>query len=168
LAFSETDGYCTGQPKPQYVPVCTPWVYEQRFLKDLIPGTLTAYCEESQVCCGAYLPSSTEQVRRTTNLCNGNLGQSATTVIDTTLGSPNSTNVKIIIQNLMCEGQQIILPDEMTASIVHMAVNGDISLLSHSCKTYRNTINSADTQNLILPIKIASANALFVFCKILK
>jgi hypothetical protein len=37
LSFSETDGYCTGQPKPQYVPVCTPWIYGQRFTKDLIP-----------------------------------------------------------------------------------------------------------------------------------
>jgi hypothetical protein len=50
----------------------------------------------------------------------------------------------------------------VTASIVKMAVNGDISLLSHSCKTYRTTLNTASSQNLILPIKIASANALFV------
>ena len=34
--------------------------------------------------------------------------------------------------------------------------------MSHSCKTYRTTLNSASSQNLILPIKIASANALFV------
>jgi hypothetical protein len=59
-------------------------------------------------------------------------------------------------------GLQIILPDEVTANIVRMAVNGDISLVSHSCKTYRTTLNSSSSQNLILPIKIASANALFV------
>jgi hypothetical protein len=88
--------------------------------------------------------------------------------VDTTIGSYNNTNVKILIQNLMYVGQQIILPDEVTASIVRMAVNGDIFFLSHSCKTYRNTLNSADTLNLILPIKIASENALFVFSKILK
>jgi hypothetical protein len=62
----------------------------------------------------------------------------------------------------MYVGQQIILPDEVTANIVRMAVNGDISLVSHSCKTYRTTLNSSSSQNLILPIKIASANALFV------
>ena len=83
-------------------------------------------------------------------------------MVDTSLGTPSAPNVKILIQNLMYVGQQIILPDEVTASIVRMAVNGDISLMSHSCKTYRNTLNSADSQNLILPIKIASANALFV------
>jgi hypothetical protein len=74
LGFSEHDGYCTGQPKPQYVPVCTPWLYGQRFTKDLIPGTKSPFCKESQVCYGTYLPSSTAQVRRTTTFCNGNLG----------------------------------------------------------------------------------------------
>ena len=49
----------------------------------------------------------------------------------------------------MYVGQQIILPDEVTASVVRMAVNGDISIVSHSCKTYRATMNSATTQNLI-------------------
>ena len=52
LAFGETDGVTTGQPKPQYVPVCTPWIYGQRFTSALIPGTLTPYCVESQVCYG--------------------------------------------------------------------------------------------------------------------
>jgi hypothetical protein len=107
LAFGELDGFCTGQPKPQYVPVCTPWVYGQRFTKDLIPGTASAYCEESQVCYGTYLPASTAQVRRTTTLCNGNLGLSTTTVVDTTLGSISSTGVKIVIQNLMLSLAQL-------------------------------------------------------------
>ena len=48
--------------------------------------------------------------------------------MDTTLGTPSNTGVEILIQNLMYVGQQIILPDEVTASIVRMAVNGDISI----------------------------------------
>ena len=97
LAFGQNDGHTTRQPKPQYVPVCTPWIYGQRFTNALIPGTASAFCEESQVCYGTYLPSSTAQVRRTTTLCNGNLGLGRTTVVDTTLGAYNNTGVKILI-----------------------------------------------------------------------
>jgi hypothetical protein len=156
LGLGESDGCVTGNPKPQYVPVNTPWIYGQRFTDALIPGTNSTYCEEPYSCFGTYLPASTAQVRRTTTTSNGLLPDTSN------LGSANSPRVDILIQNLMYVGQQIILPDEVTSSIVKMAVNGDISLLSHSCKTYRTTLNSANMQNLILPIKIASANALFV------
>ena len=158
MGVSEMDGFNTGLPKPQYVPVKTPWVYGQRFTSNLVPGTTSAYCEETENCFGTYLLASTPQVRRTTTTSNAYIA-----ALDANnIGSSNTPNVKIQIQNLMYVGQQIILPDEVTANIVRMAVNGDISLLSHSCKTYRTTLNSSSTQNLILPIKIASANALFV------
>jgi hypothetical protein len=164
-SWHQKDGTCTGNPKPQYVPVCQPWLYGQRFSDTLIPGNTTSYCEESNCCYGTYLPASTAQVRRTTTKANGLLGLGANgnfVSVDNSLGTISSPKVSILIQNLMYVGQQIILPDEVTASVVRMAVNGDISIVSHSCKTYRATMNSATTQNLILPIKIASANALFV------
>jgi hypothetical protein len=143
----------------QYVPVETPWKYGQRFTNLLLPGTQPSYyCEEADNCYGTYLPASTAQVRRTSQTSNARIAQ----LDSSNLGSQNSPKVEIIIQNSMSVGQQIILPDEVTASIVKMAVNGDISLLSHSCKTYRTTLSSASRQNLILPIKIASANDLFV------
>jgi hypothetical protein len=77
------------------------------------------------------------------------------------LETANSPRVEITIPNLMYVGQQIVLPDEVTSSIVKMAVNGDIFLLKTSCKTYRTTLNSSASQKLILPIKMASENALF-------
>ena len=157
-ALNEKDGIVTGVPKPQYVPVNTPWVYGQRFTSLLKPGIKTEYCEETSACFGTYLPASTAQVRRTTTYSNAKIAN----LDSSNLGTANQPRVEILIQNLMYVGQQIILPDEVTASIVRMAVNGDISILSHSCKTYRTTLNSASSQNLILPIKIASANALFV------
>ena len=148
----------TGLPKPQYVPVKTPWIYGQRFTSLLKPGETTDYCEETENCFGTYLPASTAQVRRTTTTSNAKIAS----LDSSNLGTQNSPKVEIIIQNLMYVGLQIILPDEVTANIVRVAVNGDISLVSHSCKTYRTTLNSSSSQNLILPIKIASANALFV------
>ena len=79
-------------------------------------------------------------------------------------GLPDSSNnwLSYRIRNLSYIGQQIILPDEVTASVVRMAVNGDISLTSHSVRTYRAICNQAQNQNIILPIKIASATALFL------
>ena len=64
------DGFATGNPKPQYVPVKLPWTYGQRFTSALIPGDTTAYCEEYENCFGTYLPASTAQVRRTTATVN--------------------------------------------------------------------------------------------------
>ena len=118
----------------------------------------TYYVEEPAICFGTYLASSTPQVRRTTQSCNAPL----VTAGATGLGTFNATGVSITIANLCYVGQQIILPDEVTASIVKMAVDGDISLVSRSCRTFRQVLNSSATQNLILPIKIASATAMFV------
>ena len=121
-------------------------------------GTLTNYVEEPAICFGTYLPASTAHVRRTTTSYNAAL----VTAGATGLGSYNAPGVSITITNLLYVGQQIILPDEVTASIVKMAVDGDISLVSRSCRTYRQVLGSSPTQNLILPIKIASATAMFV------
>jgi hypothetical protein len=38
-SWHQKDGTPTGNPKPQYVPVCTPWIYGQRFTNALVPGT---------------------------------------------------------------------------------------------------------------------------------
>ena len=58
----------------------------------------------------------------------------------------NAPGVSITITNLLYVGQQIILPDEVTASIVKMAVDGDISLVSRSCRTYRQVLGSSQVR----------------------
>ena len=123
MGLHENDGYVTGNPKPQYVPVEKPWLYGGRFTDVLKQGTTSNYCEESYNCFGTYLPASTPQVRRTTQSSNARIAQ----LDSANLGISNSPKVDITIQNLMYVGQQIILPDEVTSSIVKMAVNGDIS-----------------------------------------
>jgi hypothetical protein len=76
--------------------------------------------------------------------------------------APASPFARVPGTNLLYVGQKIILPDEVTASIVKMTVNGDISLVSRSFRAYQQVLGSSSTQNLILPIKIASATAMFV------
>ena len=168
-AYGYGGGCMTGNPKPQYVPMATPWLYGGAWFTSAAAGTITTvftptkgtatyYVEEPAICFGTYLPASTAQVRRTTTSYNAPL----VTAGAPGLGGYNSPGVSITITNLLYVGQQIILPDEVTASIVKMAVDGDISLVSRSCRTYRQVLGSSPTQNLILPIKIASATAMFV------
>jgi hypothetical protein len=116
----------------------------------LVPGVLSACCKEYENRFVTYLPASTAQVCRTTTTSNTPLSQ----LDSNNLGSANSPREEITIQNQLYIGQQIILSDEVTASIVKMAENGDISLLSHLCKTYRTTLNSASSQNLIYQLKL--------------
>ena len=94
-----------------------PWLYGGRFTNVLMQGTTSTYCEEYDNCFGTYLPASTPQVRRTTNFSNTSLSNKDSS----NLGTATSPKVEITIQNLMYVGQQIILPDEVTASIVKMA-----------------------------------------------
>jgi hypothetical protein len=168
-AYGNGGGYMTGQPKPQYVPMATPWLYGGAWYTSTAAGlintvytptkgTVTYYVEEPAICFGTYLPASTAQVQRTTTSFNAAL----VTAGATGLGRYNASGVSITITNLLCVGQQIIFPDEVTASIVKMAVDGDILLVLRSCRTHRQVLGSSSTQTLILPIKIASATAMFV------
>jgi hypothetical protein len=102
------------------------------------------YASCTRICSFTSLPN--------TSLCNKDSAN---------LGTANSPRVEITIQNLMYVGQQIFLPDQVTSGIVKMAVNGDMSLLTYLFKMYRTTLSSSSSQNLILPIKMARANALF-------
>jgi len=86
-SWHQKDGFATGNPKPPYIPVCTPWIDGQRVTNALVP-------------------SSTAQVRRPTNKANSLLGLGANgnyVSVDNPLGTPSS-------------------PDEVTASVVRMAV----------------------------------------------
>ena len=142
----------------------TPWLYggawsqlqANNSYKTFASGTLLpTYVEETQVCYGTYLPASTAQVRRCyTNDLNSKYSG--------TLPSCTTTIPTFTVANLYFVGQQIILPDDVTAGIVKMAVSGDISLYAHSCRNFQVSTQASLSQSIILPIKIASANSLFV------
>ena len=155
------EGTCTGISKPQYVPMDTPWLYGGgwNFSNFSTSSTLPyapfcpTYVEETKTCFGTYLPASTPQVRRT--------------IVDTFLNgnysAPPITNIPTYrIDNLAYVGQQIILPDEVSASLVRMAADGDISIHSQSCRTYQVNASQANSQSILLPIKVASAKSLFI------
>jgi len=159
-------GMCTGNAKPQYIPIDAPWRFGGSWLSSNFTGFVkiadgsantspTYYCEETQVSFGTYLPASTAQVRR----C---FGDSYNNKILPSVATGSNNDVTYLINNLQYVGLQIILPDEITSSIVQMAASGDISLHSHSCRTYKVQTNTSPSQSIILPIKIASACSLFL------
>lgn len=163
--FGQFEGNTTGNAKPQYVPRRTPWLCQRDHvgfgtqcvknnLTDLRGQKTTAYgyVRERDVCFGTYLPASTAQVRRTKTDFN---------FINSSNTNANES-VKYTITNLKYIGMQTILPDEVTASIVRKAASSDISMHAQSVRTYKTILSQAPTQNLILPVKVASANSLWI------
>jgi len=165
--IGQGEGYTTGNAKPQYVPRRTPWLSGGNgFADGWCDATLgsnappyatdnrssaAAYVRERDSCFGTYLPCSTAQVRRTTPATN------------TLIGATNLDKLPTYtVKNLKYVGQQTILPDEVTASIVRTAASSDISLHAQSCRTYRTIMSNSSTQNLILPVKVASANSMWM------
>jgi hypothetical protein len=182
------EGYTTGHAKPQYVPRKTPWLSGGHAFKngwaDMTAKTVStadgtvagtggsslngnpynssntssdvAFVLEKYVCFGTYLPASTAQVRRTT--------QTTCLGITNPSGGDTGLNNKLAytVRNLKYVGIQTILPDEVTASIVRTAASSDISLHAQSVRTYRTLMAQSLNQNLILPVKVASANSMWV------
>ena len=146
------EGTSTGTPKPQYVPVGTPWIYGGGWVGN---WTTIYKVEETYSCYGTYLPASTAQVRR----C---FIDEYNNKLSTSIAINANTVPTYFVENLCYVGQQIVLPDEVTSSIVRSASNGEISLHAHSVRTYRVNTTLSNSQSIILPIKVASANSLFL------
>ena len=142
------EGLSTGLPKPQYVPITKPWLYSGNLFH--YTGTFPSYSTELDVCYGTYLPRSTPQVRRTTSSAYP--------------GNFSATNIAAVptytINNLKYSGYQTVLSDEITSAILRAAAKEDISLHGQTWTTYRTVCSTSETQTIILPIKISSANSL--------
>lgn len=156
-------GLSTGNAKPQYIPRTNPWVtggtafWNTSSTSNNVSVTTTSGTSvptlERNTCYGTYLPCSTPQVRRTRNNENTYVSM---------LNSYADAYPNYTITNLRYVGVQTILPDEVTASIVRAAASSDISLHAQSVRTYRTLLAQSQNQSLILPIKVASANSLWV------
>ena len=145
------EGLSTGLPKPQYVPITSPWLLGGNLFHLGTKGVPPAYVNETYTCFGTYLPCSTAQVRRTNS-----------TAYPGNMTSPtNITAVPTyVIQNLKYTGYQTILSDEITSAILRSAAKEDVSIQGQTWKTYRTICAASSSQTIILPIKIASANSL--------
>jgi hypothetical protein len=142
-------GHPSGIPLPQYIIVKTPWAKKNFFINmstyscygDIINPTDLA--SESQACYGTYLDKSIEQSLRCFN-------------------SGNTDYVKYTISNVEFVSQQIILPMDVTNSIIKSAATQDISINTNFIRVYQSPINSSSSQNILIPAKVSSANAMYI------
>jgi hypothetical protein len=146
------EGLSTGLPKPQYVPIKSPWTFSGNLFHTNAYGVPPTYVNETNVCYGTYLPCSTAQVRRTNaSAYPGNMSTQPVNIDKTPT---------YVIQNLRYTGYQTVLSNEITSAIVRSAAREDVSIQGQTWKTYRTICASSNSQTIILPIKIASANSI--------
>ena len=151
-----------GIPLPQYFLTRTPWANKTLFVTLPSDGTInnipctrvygdivtyTNLASETEACYGTYLPRSVPQTWRCFSNSDGYTG--------------NSYQVSFQLSNVQYCATQIILPEPVTNTIIQMAVAKDISIYTNTVRTYNMTLQSATTQNILVPVKVASCNSLF-------
>ena len=130
-------------PKPQYVPVAAPWT------KD---GAKT-FVNESAVCFGTYLPASQMQSRR----CWPN------TKLDATSDEFfNSGQTYFTIRDIQYIGEQVQLDDVVTSAIIQSAATSEIVVWTRGYRSFEASCDQNAQQNIILPIQIGQAEALYL------
>jgi hypothetical protein len=145
-----------GIPLPQYYLHASPWTKKTFAYKIGVSGAnplniqmvgmlQDGVASEADACYGTYLTASVPQCRR----------------VLTHLSSGSNGGITYSLSNIEFVSQQIILPDSVSASILEDAAQGDISINANSLHNFQTPIAQSDSQNLIIPAKIASANTMY-------
>jgi hypothetical protein len=130
----------TNLPKPQYVPSSTPWLKAN--------NAIVSICNESAACYGTYLPASQPQVRR----C-----QMSTRLDATTDGFSNVGTTVFSIRDIQYIGEQVQLDDVVTS-----AATSEIVVWTRGFRSFEAATDNGVQQNIILPIQIGQAEALYL------
>ena len=144
--------YCpfSNLPKPQYVPCPTPWSKKAFFTS--AGGTIAvSNCNERLACYGTYLPASTPQVRRCQY--SSRLGVS---------DSFNNAVTTFAIRDLQYIGEQVQLDDLSASAIIQMAASSEVVVWSRGYRSFEADCTAGEQQNIILPIQIGQATALYL------
>jgi hypothetical protein len=141
-------------PKPQYVPSATPWLTKNYFDVTGTIATVASHCNERQSCYGTYLPASTPQVRR----CQ----QSSRLGITDNFTSQGVGVTSFAIRDLQYIGEQVQLDDLSASSIIQMAASSEIVVWTRGYRSFEADCAAGEQQNLILPIQIGQATALYL------
>jgi hypothetical protein len=130
-------------PKPQYVPVSAPWNKE---------GSKT-YVNENAVCYGTYLPAAQAQSRR----CWPNTKLQATTD-----NFANAGQTYFTIRDIQYIGEQVQLDDVVTSAIIQSAATSEVVVWTRGYRSFEASCDQNAQQNIILPIQIGQAEALYL------
>jgi len=140
----------SGLPKPQYIPCISPW------LKDI--AAVKTYITEAQSCFGTYLPASEAQSRRCWNNTRTKaLGQGAGG--DAYL---NAGTTSFAIRDIQYIGEQVQLDDVVTSAIIQSAASSEIVVWTRGYRSFEASCDQNAQQNIILPIQIGQAEALYL------
>ena len=135
----------TNLPKPQWVPSATPW------LKAI--DAPVSVVNENAACWGTYLPASQAQVRR----C-----QMSTRLNAVTDSFNNIGNTVFSIRDIQYIGEQVQLDDVVTSAIIQSAATSEIVVWTRGFRSFEAATDNSDQQNVILPIQIGQAEALYL------
>lgn len=130
-------------PKPQYIPTADPWT-------KVGPKT---YVKESAVCYGTYLPASQAQSRR----CWPNTKLDATTD-----NFANAGQTYFTIRDIQYIGEQVQLDDVVTSAIIQSAATSEVVVWTRGYRSFEASCDQNAQQNIILPIQIGQAEALYL------
>jgi hypothetical protein len=130
-------------PKPQYVPVSRPW-------EKTGPKT---YVSENAVCFGTYLPAAQAQSRR----CWPNTKLNATTD-----SFANAGQTYFTIRDIQYIGEQVQLDDVVTSAIIQSAATSEVVVWTRGYRSFEASCDQNAQQNIILPIQIGQAEALYL------
>lgn len=143
----------SGLPKPQFVPVDTPWAVKNYFSGATLDTAVTArHVNENASCFGTYLPASVPQTRR----CQPH---SRLTIADA-FTSQGTTG--FAIRDLQYIGEQVQLDDLSASAIIQMAATSEIVVWSRGYRSFEANCTIGEQQNIILPIQIGQATALYI------
>jgi hypothetical protein len=146
----------TRLPKPQYMPVAQPWL--QKAFSTYANGEWVAavgavYVNENAACFGTYLPASRPQTRR----CQLS---SRLAIVDPIFSSAGVT--AFAIRDLQYIGEQVQLDDISTSAIIQHAATSEIVVWTRGYRSFEANCDSNTQQNIILPIQIGQATALYL------
>ena len=142
----------SGLPKPQYVPTAAPWSCKAFFNGATFNQYVVShFVNERASCYGTYLPASTPQVRR----CqfSSRLGVS---------DSFNNAVTTYAIRDLQYIGEQVQLDDLSASAIIQMAASSEVVVWSRGYRSFEADCTVGEQQNIILPIQIGQATALYL------
>ena len=135
----------TNLPKPQWVPSATPWLK--------LPADNVSIVNENAACWGTYLPTSQAQVRR----CQ------MSTRLNAVTDSFNNVGTTIFsIRDIQYIGEQVQLDDVVTSAIIQSAATSEIVVWTRGFRSFEAATDNATQQNIILPIQIGQAEALYL------
>ena len=146
----------TNLPKPQYMPTAQPWT-QKAFSTTSSTGAFAfqnaSYCNENAACFGTYLPSSVPQTRR----CQLS---SRMAIVDPNFSSAGVT--AFAIRDLQYIGEQVQLDDISTSAIIQHAATSEIVVWTRGYRSFEANCDSNTQQNIILPIQIGQATAMYL------